>query len=92
MTSTPDFHATFNIVAPPSPSSRCGATPAPASSVPELAGAVPHLSGLKVSANDENHPESIYEACHANYAGDDLHAVPEFSRTGESRFPSGARR
>ena len=92
MTSIPSIHASFDIVAPLSPSSRCRATPAPASAAPELAGAVQHLSGLKASTDDENHPESIYEACHANYAGDDLHAVPEFPRTGESRFPSGTRR
>lgn len=64
-----------------SPSSRNGATLAPAGAASP---AEALLTGL--ISSDENHPESVYDACHANYTGPDLHTVPAFSRVGESRF------
>jgi len=75
----------FSRVAP-SPSSRSGATPAPAGFPPRPAGASESLVMPLASGGDENHPESKYDSCHANYAGPDLHAVPAFSCVGENRF------
>jgi hypothetical protein len=49
------------------------------------------LSGPPPERPDRNHPESEYEARHANYADGDLRDLPDLPRRAANRYSGGRR-